>query len=291
MERLEWARFGERVRDARTRAGLSPDDLTLREVCDPDVVQRIEAGELAPDRHLVTYLEHQIGMDGVLLDAWARALVQSHLAEGGPIEPLQRQAWQLREFNPGVIPEFFQTENYTRALGEAARPLEASLSHSELNRARRVRVSSHNACIQPYFCVVVDESALREEIGGPETMREQHLHLASMVSLDHVSLHVIPSGTRLHPSRSGPFRVLSFSPHRLAAYVPAPCGPGQLITQPGLTAAYADLFEAVKGEALSRTASLELLESLVPESETEPKQGADPMADARDAGGHVRVVR
>ncbi len=261
-ERSEWERFGTRVRQLRTRAGLSPDDLALREVCWPGLLERIESGEHAPARHLAHYLDRKIDTKGVLLDSWARALIQSHLDDGGPVEPLQSEARQIREFNPGVIPEFFQTEDYARALAEASRPLDASVPHAEAARAQQVRVPLYNTCAPPFYGMVLNESVLCEVVGNPEVMRAQLEHLARAVSRDHISLHVIPTGTRHHPCRSGPFRVLSFSPHHQVAYVPVPCGPGPLITDSTHTAAYADLFEALKGEALPRSATFDLLERI-----------------------------
>lgn len=271
MDRAGWERFGERVRQLRTRAGLTPDDLALREVCWPGLLEQIESGEHVPARYLASYLDQRMNTKGVLLDAWARAFIQAHLDDGGPVEPLQKEAQQIREFNPGMIPEFFQTENYARALAEAARPLEASVPSEEAARARRIRVFLHGSGGPPFYCLVLDESVLREVVGGPEIMRAQLEHLAKAVKLDHVSLHVIPLGTHHHPCRSGPFRVLSFSPHHQVAYVPVPCGPGPLVTDPTQVRAYADLFEALKGEALSRSASLEMLEEIL-------RQGQRPQA-------------
>ncbi|MFE1102750.1 hypothetical protein ACFW4K_19705 [Nocardiopsis alba] len=43
-----WERFGARVRQVRTQADVDPDDLTLREVCEPTTLAAIESGEYDP---------------------------------------------------------------------------------------------------------------------------------------------------------------------------------------------------------------------------------------------------
>jgi hypothetical protein len=56
--------------------------------------------------------------------------------------------------------------------------------------------------------VIIDESALRREVGGPDVMRTQLRHLIEMADLPSVSLQVLP--LKMHSALDGGFTLLSF---------------------------------------------------------------------------------
>lgn len=285
-----WERYGERVRQARTKAGVFPQDLTLREVCDPGLLGAIEAGEYVPAGHLARYLDSRIGTRGVLLDAWARARIQSLLDEGADIDKFQHHAHQVRCFDPGAFPPPFRTPRYTRALTLGSHPL--SGDRTELHRARYAPLSLTSA--PPHLCLVVNASAVLDTVGDAAVMAEQLQTVAEAARREHVSVHVVPERTLQHPCRSSAFRLLSFSPHHQIVYVPAPCGPGQLVTDPEQVAAHADLFETLKGEALPRSASLRLLEEESERRRSRPRaitRGGDPVPDPAGAAVGTAVGR
>jgi len=58
--------------------------------------------------------------------------------------------------------------------------------------------------------VVLDEAALRRQVGGPEVMRVQLEYLLELAAMPNVSLQVIPFGGGAHPAMGRPFVVLVF---------------------------------------------------------------------------------
>jgi hypothetical protein len=57
---------------------------------------------------------------------------------------------------------------------------------------------------------VIEESALHRVIGGPDVMCAQLAHVLEAAELDTVTIQVLPSDVRAHPSVTGTFIVLSF---------------------------------------------------------------------------------
>ncbi|MFJ8488579.1 helix-turn-helix domain-containing protein [Streptomyces sp. NPDC094038] len=110
---------------------------------------------------------------------------------------LEGDARTLRIYQPSVMFGLFQTEAYTRALFETAKPVdERNTEFVERNieiRMRRKEVvtrSDRPVEIQ----AILDEAVLRRVYGGPEVMREQYRHLAELSTLDHVTVQILPMG-------------------------------------------------------------------------------------------------
>jgi hypothetical protein len=57
---------------------------------------------------------------------------------------------------------------------------------------------------------VIDEAALRRQIGGPGVMSAQVAHLLDAARRPNVTIQVLPFSAGAHPSLSGPFTVLTF---------------------------------------------------------------------------------
>jgi len=62
----------------------------------------------------------------------------------------------------------------------------------------------------PKVWAVLDEAALRRQVGGPEVMRMQLEYLRELGGLRNVSLQVIPFGGGAHPAMGRPFVILVF---------------------------------------------------------------------------------
>lgn len=66
------------------------------------------------------------------------------------------------------------------------------------------------------FTALIGEGALRQEIGGPEVMRQQLLYLAEAAEQkDHIEIRVLPFSSGAHPAFGNSFEVLSFASPRL----------------------------------------------------------------------------
>ncbi|WP_232832295.1 Scr1 family TA system antitoxin-like transcriptional regulator [Nocardiopsis sp. FIRDI 009] len=258
-ERSEWEVFGERVVRFRAEAGLTHDDLAMREVLSAGELREIERGVTAPARCTADYLDRRTGAKGRLTNAWARATINTHLAGGASPYELDTGAKTIREFSPGTIPVPLQTHDYCTALGRFTR--DTGRRGGLWNRPGDLRV-------------VVNETTVRTVVGGAEVMREQLRRLVNAIRGSGLRFQVIPHDVADHPCPMGPFRLLSLGPAYTVAHVVAPYGDGQLITAPSEIQAFSDLFEDLCGAALSVADSLALLTEAATNVEPTPSPKA-----------------
>lgn len=253
----DWVQFGRRVEQLRREAGLSYEDLAMRGMCSADELRRVESGTTVPFRFTADYLDERTGAKGRLLNAWARTTLNIHLATGAPPHELDSSVGTVREFHSGAIPSSLQTHDYSTALGR----FYDRGKGSGWNRESNLRV-------------VVNETALRTVVGGQEVMREQLKRLRGAVRDSGLRFQVIPQEAREHPCPMSPFRLLTLGPSYTVAHVMAPCGDGQLITEPGEVQAFIDLFEDLRGAALPVAASLDLLTDIATTFNRAPERRA-----------------
>jgi transcriptional regulator with XRE-family HTH domain len=123
---------------------------------------------------------------------------------------LEDDATQIRSWQVQEIPGLLQTDDYALAIIRLNYPDEgeaSQLRRLQARMARRTVLTRHSA---PALCAVIDESALRRPIGGPEAMRRQLTALLEAAQRPHVHLQVAPTAKGDFPGLDGSFVVLSF---------------------------------------------------------------------------------
>jgi transcriptional regulator with XRE-family HTH domain len=124
---------------------------------------------------------------------------------------LETGAAEVRIYEALFVPDVLQTEEYARSLTlldkgdlapEAAERMIALRSAREGMFLRKKDPSR--------LLVVLDETVLRREVGGPEVMREQLMHINDVGELPNVTIQVAPlTGSSHAPNKS--FRILEYS--------------------------------------------------------------------------------
>jgi hypothetical protein len=123
---------------------------------------------------------------------------------------LESEACRVRSYQEMVVTGLLQTEAYATALARAWLPRVSDRAIEEGVRLRMARQDRlHEGAPLRLDCVLT-EAALRQQVGGPEVMREQLRHLLDMMELPHVSVQVMPFAAGAYPAQSCPFRLLSF---------------------------------------------------------------------------------
>lgn len=113
----------------------------------------------------------------------------------------ESEATELWTYAAGFVPDLLQTDDYCRALAAAVTPDVDAERLVELNAVRRRRA------LAPHH-VVLDESALRRQVGGPDVQQAQLRHL--LAALPNVTIQVLPFAAGAHPALLGSFTVLRF---------------------------------------------------------------------------------
>ncbi|MGW7317292.1 helix-turn-helix domain-containing protein [Streptomyces sp. NPDC054865] len=125
---------------------------------------------------------------------------------------LETEACSIRSYEPLVIPGLLQTPAYARAVIEETIPLAtAEQIATRLTVRLRRQHRAHHPARPLRLWVVLDESALRRVVGGPEIMREQLEHLNHLGGQPHITMQVLPHDVGAHPGVSGQFSILDFA--------------------------------------------------------------------------------
>ncbi|MGW7720541.1 helix-turn-helix domain-containing protein [Streptomyces chartreusis] len=125
---------------------------------------------------------------------------------------LEADASTAHAYEPMVIPDLLQTPAYAHAvIGETIPVLTAEQAATRLKvRLRRQHRIYDPACPLRLW-VIVDESALRRVVGGPDIMREQLEHLNALGAEPHLTVQVLPYTVGAHPGLAGRFCILRFA--------------------------------------------------------------------------------
>jgi transcriptional regulator with XRE-family HTH domain len=207
-------RLGRRLREIREGAGLTLAEASKRLDKTRSALQRIETGFTKADVHFI-----RSAMD--IYDHYDESLVEEAREAGKPpwfraygIEDMgyvdvETHAASVKEFSGMKLPGLLHTEGYIRALfahSRRRRSPEELNNDIEVRLIRQERLTSERDPLE--LSVIIDESALRREVGGPDVMQDQLRHLVETSELPSVSIQVLP--LKMHGALDGGFTLLSF---------------------------------------------------------------------------------
>jgi transcriptional regulator with XRE-family HTH domain len=124
---------------------------------------------------------------------------------------LETDAASLRVYEPQVVPGLLQTQPYAEAVCIGALP---EASNADIEKRVQVRMRRQDRIKDPRsplrLWAVLDESALRRQVGGRHTMVEQLEYLNEVSRLPHVTVQVMPFEMGAHPGVNGQYAILEF---------------------------------------------------------------------------------
>jgi transcriptional regulator with XRE-family HTH domain len=216
--------LGRRLLDLRERAGLKREEAARVLRVTAATVRRMEMAEVTLK---IPYLQLLLKSYGVSDDeADAFVMLAEEANQPGwwqrfhDILPgwfsmyvsLEGAAALIRSYEPHFVPGVLQTEEYARgvmhsgAVGQT-RPEDIE-RHVALRMQRQELLTREGA---PRFWAVMDETALRRPVGGPEVMRGQIDRLLEATTLPNVTLQVAPFSSGPHAGTYGPFVLFRFA--------------------------------------------------------------------------------
>lgn len=163
---------------------------------------------------------------------------------------LETDAQIIRVYEPHYVTGLLQTRDYARAVIRAGFPhdTQEALEHRVDLRVRRQALLDRPQA--PTLWVVLEEAALRREVGGPAVMRGQLDRLIEATGMPNVTLRILPLAAGPHPGTGGHLTYFRFRERELQDIV---------YTEVGLTSAvYLDQRPDVVAhlEALTRVSLL-----------------------------------
>jgi transcriptional regulator with XRE-family HTH domain len=207
-------RLGRRLREIREGANFTLTEAAKRLDKTRSALQRIETGVTRADVHFVrSAMDVYDHYDETLL-AEAREAMKPPWFRAYGVEDLgyvdvETHASSVKEFSGLKLPGLLQTEDYIRAFlahSRRRRTAEQLNNDIEVCLIRRERLTSETDPLE--LTAIIDESALRRDVGGPAVMRAQLGHLAALAELPTVTIQVLP--LKAHSALDGGFILLSF---------------------------------------------------------------------------------
>jgi transcriptional regulator with XRE-family HTH domain len=276
---------GPTVRRRRLGAELrrlrEANSLKLEEVADQlglaaSTLSRIETGK-APTK--TAYLTSMLAMYGVDDPAVRKVLIdmarEGHrkgwwsiyddvLPSGFDIYVgLEAEASGLRSYETNVVHGLLQTTEYALAVLRELRPRDSEdqLSRGVDLRMQRQRLLGSDPALDLWL--ILDEGAIRRNIGGSRVMRPQLEQLIQASRQANVTLQVLGFEAGAHAGLVGPFSILEF-PERGDSEVAFAESVGGMIylEKDREVRACAEAFDRMRAAALSPAASVELIQQV-----------------------------
>ncbi|MEV4602234.1 helix-turn-helix transcriptional regulator [Amycolatopsis sp. NPDC049253] len=213
--------IGAELRRAREDAGLSARTLAARIGVAHTTVGRWESGERSPRPTDVATVLGALGTDHELREElvelsrntdgrhWVASGLPEQQRQLAALLELERDATRIVNVSPLLIPGLLQTSGYARAIIGAG-----GVPAGEIETRVAVRIGRRDVIMRrerpAELLALVDESALRRNIGGPAVMAEQLRALDEASCWSNVTLRAIPESAGWHPALEGPFDVLEF---------------------------------------------------------------------------------
>jgi transcriptional regulator with XRE-family HTH domain len=253
--------LGEELRRARQAAGFaSQDSLAAKLGFDRTVITKAETGERPPTTDVLVAWCDVCGLDE---DLFSR-LTKLARAADGPIPTwfedwleAEREAVSLRIWSPTLVPGLFQTADYARALFLATQTDTSDDAIEALIAARLARQVIFDKPEPPDAVAVLDEAVLLRLIGSPEIMHDQLVQLADWSKRPYVSIQVVPASNGANAGLSGAFDIASVDD--MPGTLRMEGVEDQTIDKRSLVRKAAVTFDRVRGDALPRAASRDLI--------------------------------
>jgi transcriptional regulator with XRE-family HTH domain len=125
---------------------------------------------------------------------------------------LESEASALRCFDAVTLHGLLQTPQYAREIIRAG--LMALSPPAEVERKVDVRTTRQRLLAREEsplrLWTVIDEAALRHQVGSPDIMNGQSQRLLALADMPNVTIQVLPSGVGAHPATTGTFSILEF---------------------------------------------------------------------------------
>jgi transcriptional regulator with XRE-family HTH domain len=216
-------RLAAELRRLREAAHLTCEEVAARLECSASKISRIETGRVSVSPRDVRDILRIYGVPEDQRNQLIELARESRQkgwwqGYGDSVEPhlatylgMESEATNIRQYNMGRIPTLLQTRDYAHALIIAGRagtgrypgPADRMVDML-MERQRRAAASP------PRMWVVLDEAALRRQVGGPEIMRAQIEHLIGLASTNTTFLQFIPFSSGAYVSMDLPFVILGF---------------------------------------------------------------------------------
>ncbi|MFJ3800008.1 helix-turn-helix domain-containing protein [Streptomyces sp. NPDC090088] len=259
------------LRRARERANLTQQDVAERVGWSPSKLIRMETGTVGMSvsdlRALLTLYEvtdpEQIedleqAAQGSKGPSWWSGYHEVITPQFAQYLGYEGAADSLRTYHPVVVPGHLQTRAYAEAL-LAPRDLEESRFRRVVDLRMERQQRMFNDSGRPACTFVLDEAAIRRQLGDKRVLEEQLDHLLCLGHRPEVSVRVLPFEAGAHYSTLGGFALLGFPDDDDLLYREHAAGSMIGSEDHSLLDRYQECFQAITDMALDEPESADLI--------------------------------
>jgi transcriptional regulator with XRE-family HTH domain len=214
---LRGRELGARLRELRTAAGLTGEDVATRMGRAHSTLSRWENGGLTPRVPDVAFMLELYGVQGTEREALLRSAQGARERADGEVDVsvatadyarLEGRAWKVESFHNGAVPGLLQTPDYAR---EILRAWDPAATAQQIERGVGVRMARQRRLTEEdplQLSAVIAEGALRVAVGGAAVMRAQLKRIVDVAAQPNVELRVLPFAAGAHGSMTGTFKIM-----------------------------------------------------------------------------------
>ncbi|MEU7019602.1 helix-turn-helix transcriptional regulator [Streptomyces sp. NPDC046203] len=254
--------FGALVKLFRKQAGFTQEEFAPLVGYSVESVSSIEQGRRLPSGKFVDAAERVLDAGGVLKEAAKYLERTKGLANWfAPWAELEKTAICLYTYESRMVPGLLQVEPYARTLFEKQVPLMSEADIEEKMIARVERMELPTSLPKTAYSFILEEHALRRQIGGPEVHRAQLDYLLRMAELRNIEIQAMPQCRDHHAGIAGAFQLTETPEHKWLAYAEGQEN-GLLISDPAVVSMLQLRYARMRSQALSPEDSLSLLREI-----------------------------
>ncbi|MET7932669.1 helix-turn-helix transcriptional regulator [Streptomyces sp. NPDC005322] len=215
-------RLGQELRRLRQEKGMTAEEVAEELMVSQSKISRLENGRRSISQRDVrdlcrTYKVEDKALVDSLMQMAKESRQQGWWNAFGDVPysvyiGFETDAASLRVYEPQVLPGLLQTPEYAEAVISGALP---EAPQEQIAQRVQVRLRRQERITDPLgplrLWAVVDEAAMRREVGSPKIMADQLEYLVRMSHEPHVTVQALPFGMGSHPGMSGQFAILEFS--------------------------------------------------------------------------------
>lgn len=263
---LTWQYFGEELRRLREEAGLTQAELAARVYVSASYIAQFEAGRRKPKADVANRLDEVLRTGGTF-KRYVQKLITNQPAFAPHVMSfldLEQEAEAAYVYESNRIPGILQTRRYAEALFHAYRPF-ATNDDEEIAELTETRIKRGELLGEPHnmrFWAVLQETALRVPVGGPEAMHEQLLHLVDQIHSKRAVIQVLPISAGATSVMLDSFTLLRFKDMPTVLHTEALCNGITRDEVEVLDEAF-EVYAQLRSTALSPDASLRFIENLI----------------------------
>ncbi|MBP0459729.1 helix-turn-helix domain-containing protein [Streptomyces montanisoli] len=256
------------ARILRKQKGLSQEELGKEIGFTGSAVSAMETGSQPASDQMLEALERVLG-DGLGIFDEAREFVRldKYPRKFKDFAPLEQRAVAIYVYETHLINGLFQTEEYARSVIGGSFPPPTDEKVEELVEARMARKALFSRRPTALVEVIVDESALRRQLGGRKVMSEQLRRLAEVARLRNVTIQVLALDAGLrgeYAGERGSLTLIETPEDDRFVYLELQ-DESLLIKDSSKVRTYAQRYAKIRAQALSPDDSLALIERLAGE--------------------------